>query len=258
MRLRLSACVLLLLALPAAAAPPLRIAAAANLKPALDALVVAFVQEEPGASIDAIYGSSGKLHAQIRNGAPFDLFFSADRDYPQSLADSGHSHGPPRTYARGRIVLWSRTREAEALRLELLEAPAVTRIAIANPRLAPYGRAAEQALRRSGLWERIAHKLVYGENIAQTAQFAASGNTEVGIIALSLALNPALARSGRHIEIPEDLHDPIEQDFIITRRGAAHPLASRFAAFVMADAGRAILQRHGFSAPLGAKAAGTD
>lgn len=247
--IRLLACILLLIAIPAWASEPLRIAAAANLKPALDALILSFDAHAADARVEAVYGSSGKLHAQIRNDAPFDLFFSADLDYPRSLADNGHSQGPPRIYARGRIVLWSRTLGQDALRLETLDTPSVTRIAIANPRLAPYGRAAEQALRRSGLWERIQHKIVYGENIAQTAQFAASGHAEVGILALSLALNPALARNGHHVEVPEAQHAPIEQAFVVTRRGAGHPLAERFADFVQGPEGQAILKAHGFVPP---------
>jgi molybdate transport system substrate-binding protein len=150
----------------------------------------------------------------------------------------------------GRIVLWSARLDASKMTLESLTDPKITRIAIANPKHAPYGRRAEEALRASGLWEKIEPKLVFGENIAHTAQFVQTGNAQVGIIALSLALNPELARQGAYYLIPDHLHEPLEQGFIITQRAAGNELAQRFAAYMGSPAARAIMVRYGFVLPV--------
>lgn len=238
----------LLLALPAAA-EPLRIAAAADLKPAMDAIVARFCATRPRCTVEPIYGSSGKFHAQIVAGAPYHLYFSADIAYPRDLAARGLAASPVRPYAVGRLVLWSARHDARRLRLEDLADPRFRRIAIANPRHAPYGRRAEEALRAAGIWERVQPRLVYGENIAQTAQFVRSGNADEGLVALSLALTPELSRHGNHAPVPERLHAPLEQGFIVTRRGAAHPLAREFAGFVQGPQAQALLRRHGFALP---------
>jgi molybdate transport system substrate-binding protein len=183
--------------LPAAqAGERITVAAAADLKFALDEIVADFRSARPDDAVEVVYGSSGKFATQIRQGAPFDLYFSADIAYPRALEAEGLALGPTRPYAVGRIVLWSRTQDARALRLQDLADPALGRIAIANPRHAPYGKRAEEALRAAGVWDAVQPRLVQGENIAQTAQFVQTGNAAVGIIALSLALNPALAGQG--------------------------------------------------------------
>lgn len=244
---------LVLCALPAAAlaqpSAPLTIAAAADLKFALDEIVAAYRAAQPAERIEVIYGSSGKFATQIRQGAPFDLYFSADIAYPRELEREGLAAGPTRPYATGRIVLWSNSRDASQLRLQDLADPALGRIAIANPRHAPYGRRAEEALRAAGVWAAVEPRLVQGENIAQTAQFVLSGNAAVGVIALSLALNPTLAQQGGYALIDDALHQPLEQGFILTRRAADKPAAARFAAFVEGEAARAIMRRYGFAPP---------
>lgn len=204
----------------AASAGQLTVAAAADLKFALDEIVATYQKVHPQDRIQVVYGSSGKFHTQIQQGAPYDLYFSADIAYPQALVRDGHALGPVRPYAFGRIVLWSRTRDASRMTLASLADPAIRRIAIANPKHAPYGKRAEEALRAAGLWQQVQPKLVFGENVAQTAQFVQTGNADVGIIALSLALNPVLAREGGHWTIPERLHAPLEQGYVITRRAA--------------------------------------
>jgi molybdate transport system substrate-binding protein len=230
-------------------AAEVQIASAADLKFAMDEIVAAFRQVHPDDKIDVIYGSSGKFHTQIQQGAPFDLYFSADIAFPRELEKRGLSVGPTRSYAIGRIVLWSNTRDASRMTLADLADPAIRKIAIANPRHAPYGKRAEEALRSAGLWERLQDKLVLGENIAQTAQFVQTGNAEVGIIALSLALNPVLAAAGGYHLIDDNLHEPLEQGFIITKRAGNNALASAFADFMGGRAARAIMIRYGFVLP---------
>lgn len=230
-------------------AAELQIAAAADLKFAMDEIVEAFRKVHPDDQIDVIYGSSGKFHAQIQQGAPFDLYFSADIAFPRELEQRGLSVGPTRSYAVGRIVLWSNVRDASRMTLADLADPTIRKIAIANPHHAPYGKRAKEALRAAGLWERLQEKLVLGENIAQTAQFVQTGNAEVGIIALSLALNPTLATAGGYRLIDANLHEPLEQGFIIMKRAGNNPLASAFADFMSGRAARAIMIRYGFVLP---------
>jgi molybdate transport system substrate-binding protein len=246
--------VLLLLALllswaPLAQAGKITIAAAADLKFAMDELVVEFKQAHPTNQVEVIYGSSGKFHAQIQQGAPFDLYFSADISYAQSLADAGFAAGSVQPYALGRLVLWSSQRDASQMILADLTDPAIKRIAIANPKHAPYGKRAVEALKQSGLWDKVEPKLVYGENIAQTAQFVQTGNAQVGIIALALALSPELASKGGYWLIPDELHAPLEQGFIITKRAENNGLASKFAIYMESKAARAVMARYGFALP---------
>ncbi len=143
---------------------------------------------------------------------------SADIAYPRALAQAGFAASPVQPYAVGRLVLWSATRDARQLRLSHLTDPKITRIAIANPKHAPYGQRAVEALRAAGVWSQVESKLVYGDNIAQTAQFVQTGNAQVGIIALALAVNPTLSRQGGHWLIPDHLHSPLAQGFVVTKR----------------------------------------
>ena len=230
-------------------AEPIRVAAAADLKFALDEIAASFKQANPTDELDIIYGSSGKFFTQIQQGAPYDLYFSADIAFPRDLAKAGYAATEVRPYAVGRIVLWSADRDASQMQLADLTDPAITRIAIANPRHAPYGQRAEEALRAAGLWELLEPKLVFGENVAQTAQFVQSGNAQVGIIALSLALNPTLASQGGYGLIPDHLHQPLEQGYIITQRAADKALARLFADYLGSATARAVMTRYGFVLP---------
>jgi molybdate transport system substrate-binding protein len=234
---------------PVAMAGSLTIAAAADLKFAMEEIVTAFRKAHLDDKVDVLFGSSGKFNTQIQQGAPFDLYFSADIAFPRALEEKGLSTGPVKPYAIGRIVLWSNVRDASKMRLEDLIDPAIGKIAIANPQHAPYGKRAEEALRSVGIWDRLQDRLVRGENIAQTAQFVQTGNAEVGIIALSLALNPTLAKEGRYHLIDDRLHEPLEQGFIITRRAADNPLAMAFADFMGGTKARAIMIHYGFVLP---------
>lgn len=241
----------LAIGLPASAARAerIRVAAAADLKFAMDEIVAAFETRHPGGEVEVIYGSSGKFHTQIRQGAPFDLFFSADIGYPRELAKEGFAASEVVPYAVGRIVLWSSGMDATKLTLADLADPAITRIAIANPKHAPYGKRAEEALRASRLWEKVGPKLVFGENIAHAAQFVQTGNAQVGILALSLALSPELAKKGGYFLIPDTLHQPLEQGYALTKPGAGKPLARKFADFMGSKPARAVMIRYGFVLP---------
>lgn len=225
------------------------IAAAADLKFALDEVVVLFNKAHPAGQVETIYGSSGKFQTQIRQGAPFDLYFSADIAYPRALKDEGFAGSEVQPYAVGRIVLWSPSRDASKMTLAGLADPAIRKIAIANPRHAPYGKRAEEALKAAGVWEKVEARLVYGENVAQAAQFVQTGNAQIGIVALSLALSPELAKQGGYALIPDKLHQPLEQGFIITKRAVANPLAQAFARFIAGQEARAIMTRYGFMLP---------
>lgn len=238
------------LALPAAAhAEKITIAAAADLKFAMDDIVATFKKSNPTDEISVVYGSSGNFNTQIQQGAPYDLYFSADIGFPRELAKNGAAASAVKPYAIGRIVLWSATMDASKMTLASLTDPKITRIAIANPKHAPYGKRAEEALRAAGLWDKVESKLVYGENIAQTAQYAQSGNAQVGIIALSLALNAELSSKGGYALIPDTLHEPLEQGFIITKRAAGNALATRFADYMESKPARALMTRYGFVLP---------
>ncbi|MGB7550910.1 MAG: molybdate ABC transporter substrate-binding protein [Chromatiaceae bacterium] len=230
-------------------AEQIRVAAAADLKFALDEIAATFKQANPTDELDIIYGSSGKFFTQIQQGAPYDLYFSADIAFPRELVKAGYAATEVRPYAIGRIVLWSADRDASQMQLADLTDPTITRIAIANPRHAPYGQRAEEALRAAGLWEQLEHRLVFGENVAQTAQFVQSGNAQVGIIALSLALSPTLAAQGGYGLIPDNLHQPLEQGYIITKRAADKALARLFADYMGSATARAVMTRYGFVLP---------
>lgn len=232
-----------------ALADKITIAAAADLKFAMDEIAGAFKKANPADQVEVIYGSSGKFHTQIQQNAPYDLYFSADIGYPRKLAADGMAASAVKPYAFGRIVLWSATLDASKMTLQSLTDKKIERIAIANPKHAPYGKRAEEALRGAGLWEKIEPKLVYGENIAHTAQFVQTGNAQAGIIALALAVNPELSSKGGYWLIPENLHAPLEQGFIITKRAEGSALAKRFAAYMESKPARAVMVKYGFVLP---------
>ncbi len=224
----------------------LRIAAAADLRFALEAVVKAY----GGERIERSYGSSGMFYAELLNHAPFDIFLSADARYPRQLAEHGLIlPGSEFTYATGRIVLWTAAGsgiDVERLGMEALRAPGVRHVAIANPAHAPYGRAAEAALDSLGVYEAVRGKLVMGEDVGQAMQLTQSGAAEVGIVALSLAIAPGAA-GGRYWQVPAAAYPRLEQAGAIlkwTRRAEA---ARGFRAFLLGPEGRAILQRYGFA-----------
>lgn len=246
--------ILLLASLTLAAplrAEEIRIAAAADLRFAMEEIVGQFRKSHPNDSIDVTYGSSGKFHAQIQNGAPFDLFFSADIALPRQLQQAGLGIGEVKPYAIGRIVVWRPGQAGPAPTLAGLAGPDIRRIAIANPKHAPYGMRAIEALKAAGVWATVENKLIFGENIAQTAQFVQTGNADAGIIALSLAITPEYAGKGQYVLIPAELHQPLEQGYLLLKRAENKPAARRLSEFMGSAAARDILVRYGFQLPGG-------
>lgn len=236
---------------PAMHAQKLTVAAAADLRFALDELAVQFRAAHPGVALAVTYGSSGNFFAQIQNGAPFDVFLSADADYPRRLIAAGLAKPDSLfLYGIGRIVLWvpAGSPVDPSLGTGALEALSVHHIAIANPEHAPYGRAAVAALHSLGAYDRVSPKLVLGENVAQAFQFVESGAAEAGIVALSLALAPAARGHGRYWELPAGAYPKIEQGGVILNRAPAGP-AAQFRAFLLSADARRILQRYGFAPP---------
>jgi molybdate transport system substrate-binding protein len=245
---RFLALALLLVATPLRAGQ-IQVAAAADLRFAMDEIVSLFEKSHPDDRIEVSYGSSGKFYAQIRNGAPFDLFFSADSELPEKLVQEGLAVPDVKPYALGRIVLWRPGSATRPLTLADLPRPENRRIAIANPKHAPYGMRAVEALKAAQVWDAVEKRLVFGENIAQTAQFVQTGNADIGIIALSLALAPAFAGAGSYTLIPADMHQPLRQGFVILKRGEGKELARDFANFFSTAEVRQIMSRYGFSLP---------
>jgi molybdate transport system substrate-binding protein len=228
-----------------------RVAAAADLKFAMSELAGQF-EKQTGTKADVTYGSSGNFFAQLQNGAPFDLFFSADIDYPKKLEAAGLAEpGTLYEYVVGRIVIWTSADtkvDVTKQRWKTLLDPRMQRIAIANPEHAPYGKAAVAALQKAGIYEQVKARLVFGEDISQAAQFVQSGNAQAGIIALSLAISPAM-RDGKRWEIPADMHPAIEQGAIVMKNAKNKNAARAFLEFVKSDAGRGVLEKYGFASP---------
>ncbi len=238
----------------AAQAEPPTIAAASDLKFALDEAAGAFKQQT-GHALRLSYGSSGNFYRQIVQGAPFQLFLSADESFVFQLAEQDLTPDRGQVYGRGRLVLFAPSGSSlkpdpalKDLRLALNDGR-LRKFAIANPEHAPYGRAAKQALQSAGVWAAISPKLVLGENVSQAAQFAVSGSTEGGIFAYSLALAPQFARAGTFVLLPESLHSPLLQRMVLTNK--AGPVAREFYAFLQTPTARSIFERYGFEPPGG-------
>ena len=234
-----------------ARAQAVNVAAAADLKFAMAELAAQF-EKASGAKLDVTYGSSGNFLTQIENGAPFDLFFSADSEYPKKLEAAGLAEpGTLREYAVGHIVIWtpneSGINAAKDGWKSLLD-QRVKKIAIANPEHAPYGRAAVAAIKKAGIYEQVKDKLIYGENISQAAEFVQSGNVPAGIVALSLAVSPAM-KNGNRWEIPANTYPPIKQAVVLLEASNNKDAARGFLEFVSGPQGRQILERFGFTVP---------
>lgn len=232
-------------------AQEITVAAAADLQFAFQEVGTRF-QHDHGSSVKLIFGSSGNFFAQIQNGAPFDLFFSADSDYPRKLDAAGLAEpGTIYEYAVGKIVLW--TPEDSALDLNrglaVLLDPSIKKIAIANPEHAPYGRAAVAALQHEKIYEKVENKFVLGENISQTASFVASGSADIGIVALSLAVAPSMKERGKYVEIPGEDYPPIRQAAVILASSKQKAAARQFLDYVKSPAVIELLKSYGFSLP---------
>ncbi len=226
------------------------VAAASDLEPVLEALRPTLRQRHPDLDLRVTYGSSGAFFAQLQSGAPFDVFLSADVIYPAKLAEAGLAAPLDLfVYARGRLVVWALSSspiDVAALGLQSTLHPAAQRIAIANPRHAPYGRAAEAALRSAGLLERVRPRLVFAENAAQAAQFVHTGAANLGFIPLSLALSPALRDQGRVYEIALDAYPALEQAGLVLGSSRQPEAARAFRAFLLSAPATAALRGFGF------------
>ncbi|MGH8720727.1 MAG: molybdate ABC transporter substrate-binding protein [Burkholderiales bacterium] len=225
------------------------VAVAANFAAPVRALAAAF-EKRSGHRLVLSTGSTGKLYAQVRNGAPFDAFLSADAQTParlesEALAVSGQSF----TYALGKLVLWSPAAALVDARGDVLRQGAFKRLAIANPRLAPYGTAAREAMEKLGVWHALKERLVLGENIAQAFQFVHSGNVELGFVAYSQIREPGRTTAGSYWLVPQALYAPIRQDAALLARGAGNAAARQFLGFLRGAQARELIRNHGYDLP---------
>jgi molybdate transport system substrate-binding protein len=238
--------------LPLVRAEEIKVAAAADLNYAMKDLAARF-EKKTGNTVSLSFGASGNFFSQIQNGAPYDLFFSADAEYPKRLAAAGSMDAASlRTYAVGHLVLWVPNASAldpQKLKMDLLLQPEVQKIAIANPEHAPYGRAAMAVLEHFGLKDKVAGKLVLGENISQAAQFVQSGNAQAGLIALSLAASPAMKDAGKYWPVPQDAYPEIQQVVGILSASKHKTAAQAFIDFLRSPEGAAVLRQYGFDVP---------
>ena len=228
----------------------LRVAAAADLSAPMQKITDAF-QKQTGIQVVVTLGSSGNFFAQMQNGAPFDVFLSADRTYPDKLAQAGRAEQPV-LYARGKLVLWALNRSNLQISpddLKGLMSTAVSKISIANPQHAPYGRAAVATLQHYGIYDQVKPKLVLGENVSQAAQFVQSGNADVGLIAMSLALSEQMQRSGHYIVIPQNSYPPLDQAGAVLASSPMKAQARRFLEFLRSPESQRILHEYGFESP---------
>ena len=254
-RIRRAAAALLLcgslFASTAHATESVSIAAAADLSYCLDDINAAFKKAHPGADLKVSFGSSGNFTTQVKNGAPFEVFLSADVSFPRELIKAGLAdESTLQIYAIGRIVLWTSTPDKVDVTkgFDLLRDPngPVKKLAVANPDHAPYGRAAKEALEHEKLWDAVQPRVVTGENIAQTAQFVETGNADAGFVALSLVLSPKLSKVGKWWEVPADTYNKLEQGVVLTKAGANNPSAKAYVEFLKTSEARAIFDKYGF------------
>ena len=252
MKVLCSLAVCLVLVSSSVAGQEITVAAAADMNAVLPELAARYTKQT-GQTVKLSFGSSGNLTNQIRNGAPFDVFFSADEEYPKQLVAAGLAlKDSLYRYAVGRLVLWApseSTLDLQKLGMTALLDPSVKKIAIANPQHAPYGRAAEAALRHFGIYDQVAAKLVLGENVAQAAQFVESGNAQAGLIALSHALAPAMKDKGCYWTVPLDSYPTLNQAAVVLSQSKRQDATRKFLEFVRAPEATSLLEAYGFSLP---------
>jgi molybdate transport system substrate-binding protein len=223
----------------------IKVAAAADLARAFEEAGKAF-EAKSGKKVTLTFGSSGLLAKQIAEGAPFDLFAAANASFADDAVKSGRCRAETKAlYARGRIVIWTRKGQAKVGSVAELAEARFAKVAIANPEHAPYGRAAREALEKAGVWEQVKPRLVFGENVAQTLQYAQTGNAEAAIVALSLAIGT----DGESTTIADTEHAPLDQALVVCGSGPRAATAQDFAVFVGSPAGRTIMNRYGFVLP---------
>lgn len=224
------------------------IVVAANLKTAMDSIAKVYQQKNPADNIQILYGASGKFYEQIANGAPFDVFFSADMGFPTKLKESRFAISTVKLYAIGRLAIWSKKIDPNIQKMNSLLDPKVKKISIANPVTAPYGTKAVESMKRNKIYNSVKNNLVYGENIAQATQFVAFGAADIGIIALSDVLSPTMKKErGKYYVIPQESHTPLEQACVILKHGKGNATALKFYDYISSDKAKAILKYYGYS-----------
>jgi molybdate transport system substrate-binding protein len=224
------------------------VAAASDLKFALDSVISVYQKQHPTEKIQVTYGSSGKFFEQIQYDAPFDIYFSADVNYPKKLKEKGLTISEVKIYAIGRIVIWSKKIDPNIEKMNSFLDPNLNKIAIANPEHAPYGEKAKESMMYYKIYDKVINKLVFGENISQTAQFVQLGAADIGIIALSLALSPNMQKDGgKYYVIPEESHKPLEQGYVILKHAKNNKNALKFYKFLSTPKSIAILTHFGFT-----------
>ncbi len=224
----------------------LTVAVAANVQYTFEEIKTAF-EKQSDIKIKTIIGSSGKFTAQIENGAPFDIFLSADMDYPQTLEKKGLTYNSPKTYVYGTLVLWTMNNVDLSNGIQAVLDPAVQKVAIASPNTAPYGRQAVNALKNAGLYKQVSKKLVYGESIAQANQFISTGASDIGFTAKSVVLAPNMKDKGQWIEVDRKLYEPIAQGAVILKYAGEHLKdAQTFYEFLFSKEAKDIYQKYGY------------
>jgi molybdate transport system substrate-binding protein len=229
-------------------AQTVRVAAAGNLRFILDDIKAKYAEKNPKVKIDVNLGASGALYQQIINGAAFDFFMAADKTFPDKLKAQGYASGDAKIYAYGKLVLWSNTVDVTK-GIDMITGPSVTRIAIAKPGVAPYGERAVQAMKYFNLYDKVKGKLVFGDNIAQTAQYVQTGNAQVGFIALALVMGPEMQGQGKYIELDPKSYKPVEQACVLLKGWERNPEAGKFMKFVLSADCRPIFEKYGFIVP---------
>lgn len=223
------------------------IVAAANLKVALDSINTVFKTQNPGISPQITYGASGKFYEQISSGAPFDLFFSADMDYPNKLESNKMTASKIKMYAVGKLVIWSKKTDPNKTKINSLLGAEIRKIAIGNPATAPYGEKAVESLKFYKIYDKVKNKLVFGDNITQATQFITTGNADIGITALSLVLTPNMKKEGgKYYIIPEKSHSSLEQGCVVLKHGQGNANALKFYNFISSKKAIEILKYYGY------------
>lgn len=244
-------CAMLIMASSSLLAGQVSVTAASDLQYAMKEIISAYVKKNPHDKVSVVFGSSGKAFSQIGNGAPYDMFFSADISYPEKLKASGSAISEPKPYAIGRMTVWvKKSSGLDAKKgILLLTDPKVKKIAMANPDHAPYGRIAREVMEHYKVYDRVKDKIVLGENIQQTAQFVQTGAADVGMIACSLALAPVLAKEGNYHLVPENSHKPIVQGYVLLKPALRNKTAKKFERFISSREARTIFRSYGFTLP---------
>lgn len=234
-------------------AQKVNVAAASNLRYVLEEIKTAYSKIHPNSHVNLIFGASGNLAQQISNGASFDFFMSADNLYPAKLRDKGLTSGALTVYAYGKLVIYSTSLPVDKNGLDLLKDPSIKRIAIANPASAPYGNRAIELLRNLKLYENLRNSIVIAENISQAAQYAFTGNAEIGFVALSLALAPDMYEKGKFYIIPQKSYKPIEQSCVLIKSKIINKEAIRFRNYALSEASKPIWEKWGYAYPVNNK-----